>query len=92
MGWTTGVQFPSGAGIFSLLYRVQTGSGAHRASFPMGTGFFSGGKAAWAFNRPLTSSSAENKNAWSYTSTPPYLFMVWFLTKRRIRFHGMVLN
>jgi hypothetical protein len=24
-------------------------------------------------------SSAEVKNAWSYTSTPPYLFMAWYL-------------
>jgi hypothetical protein len=34
---------------FLLLYVVQTGSGAHPASYPMGTeGFFPGGKAARA--------------------------------------------
>jgi hypothetical protein len=34
---------------FSLLHVVQTGSGAHPASFPMGTGGpFPGGKAAGA--------------------------------------------
>jgi hypothetical protein len=26
-------------------------------------------------------SSAKVKNAWSYTSTPPYIFMVWCLVK-----------
>jgi hypothetical protein len=32
---------------FSVLHNVQTGSGAHPASYPMGTcGSFSGGKAA----------------------------------------------
>jgi hypothetical protein len=43
------VRFPAGAGNFSLHHRVQNGSGAHPASYPMGTrGSFSGGKAAGA--------------------------------------------
>jgi hypothetical protein len=43
------VRIPSGAGNFSLGHRVQTGSGAHPASYPMGTGgSFPGGKAAGA--------------------------------------------
>jgi hypothetical protein len=42
---------------FSLLHVVQTGSGAHPASYPMGTGgSFPGGKAAGARSWPLTSS------------------------------------
>jgi hypothetical protein len=41
--------FPAGAGNFSLHHRVQNGSGAHPASYPMGTmGSFPGGKAAGA--------------------------------------------
>jgi hypothetical protein len=42
MGWTTEVQFPAGAGkgLFYLHCRVQTGSGAHQASYPMDTGIF----------------------------------------------------
>jgi hypothetical protein len=44
-----GVRFPAGAGKFSLRHRVQTGSGAHPASYPMGIwGYFSGVKAARA--------------------------------------------
>jgi hypothetical protein len=43
------VRFPAGAGYFSLHNRVQNGSGAHSASYPMGTrGSFNGGKAAGA--------------------------------------------
>jgi hypothetical protein len=41
---------------FSLLHSVQTGSEAHPASYPMGTGgSFPGGKAAAAWGWPLTS-------------------------------------
>jgi hypothetical protein len=41
------LRFPAGAGNLSLQHRVQNGSGAHPASYPMGTrGFFLGGKAA----------------------------------------------
>jgi hypothetical protein len=43
------VRLPAGAGNFSLRHRVQNGSGAHPASYPMGTGgSFPGGKAAGA--------------------------------------------
>jgi hypothetical protein len=40
-----GVRIPTGAGNFSFRHRVQTGSGARTASYPMGTGgCFPGGK------------------------------------------------
>jgi hypothetical protein len=43
------VRFPAGVGNFSLHHRVQNGSGAHPASYTMGTrGSFPGGKAAGA--------------------------------------------
>jgi hypothetical protein len=39
-------RFPAGAGNFSLRHRVQNGSAAHPASYPMGTrGCFPGCKA-----------------------------------------------
>jgi hypothetical protein len=42
-------RFPAGAGNFSLHHRVQNGSGAHPASYTMGTGGSSlGSKAARA--------------------------------------------
>jgi hypothetical protein len=43
------VRFPAGPGNFSLHHRVQNGSGAHPAFYPMGSrGSFPGGKAAGA--------------------------------------------
>jgi hypothetical protein len=51
-----GVRFPAGAGNFPLRHRVQTGSGTHPSSYPMGTGgSFPEGKAARAWSWPLTS-------------------------------------
>jgi hypothetical protein len=42
-----GVRFPAGAGNLSLRNHVQTGSGAHPTSYPMGTGgFFLGNQVA----------------------------------------------
>jgi hypothetical protein len=52
-GWSM-VRVLAGAGNFSL-HRVQTGSGAHPASYPMGTSdSFVGGKAAGSWSWPLT--------------------------------------
>jgi hypothetical protein len=45
--WGSRVQFLVRAGNFSLDHHVQNGSGAHSASYPMGSrGSFLGGKAA----------------------------------------------
>jgi hypothetical protein len=50
------VWFLAGAGNFSRHHHVQTSSGAHPASYPMGTrGSFPGGEAAGAWSWPLTS-------------------------------------
>jgi hypothetical protein len=81
--------FPAGAGNFSLHHRVQNGSGAHPASYPMGTG---GGALSLGVKRPgreadhSPPSSSDVKNAWSYTSTPQYCFMAWCLVKHRDNF------
>jgi hypothetical protein len=46
-----GVRFGVVAGNFSLLHRVQNGSGAHPASYPTGTGnSFPGGKPSGAWS------------------------------------------
>jgi hypothetical protein len=93
-----GARFPAGAENFSLPHRVQTGSGAHPASHPMGSGALSlwikwpGSEADHS-----TPSNAEVKNAWSYASTPPsswrgaylitgYNFMAWYLVKPKDNF------
>jgi hypothetical protein len=66
------VRFPAGAGKFSLHHRVQNDSGAHSASYPMGTTSSSlGVKRPGREADHSPPSSAEVKNAWRYTSTPP---------------------
>jgi hypothetical protein len=70
--WTewSGVRVPVEAGNFSLHHRVQTDTGAHPGSYPMvNRGSFHGGKAGGHETDHLPPSSAEVKNAWSYTST-----------------------
>jgi hypothetical protein len=53
--WIIAIRFPAVAGNFSLQYCVQTGSGAHPASYPMGTGgSFPGSKVATVWSWPLT--------------------------------------
>jgi hypothetical protein len=50
------VRIPARAGNFFLHHRVQTGSGAHPDSYPMGTRrSLPGSKAAGVWNWPLTS-------------------------------------
>jgi len=51
-------------GIFFLFDTTSKVAVANPASYPMDTG----GKAAGAWSWPLTPSSAEIKNGWSYTS------------------------
>jgi hypothetical protein len=72
-------------GFFSLRNRGQTGSGAHPASYPMGTGKCYCGGGHEADHSPQ--SGAEVKNAWWYISTPPqYFFMTWCLVKHKNNF------
>jgi hypothetical protein len=79
-GRGSSVRFPVGAGNYSLLHRVQNGSGAHLAPYPMGTEALSlETKRSRREADHWPPSSAEIKNAWSYTSTPP------------ISLHGVVL-
>jgi hypothetical protein len=60
-----------------------------KASCPVDTrGSFPGVKPPGHEANHSPSSCAEVKNAWSYTSTSPYVFMAWF----SVRLHGGVLN
>jgi hypothetical protein len=67
------VRFPAGAGNFSLHHRVQNGSGAHPASYPLGTtmGFYTGLKRPGREADHSPVSDAEVKNACSYTRVYP---------------------
>jgi hypothetical protein len=79
-GWL-GVRVPAEAGNFPLHHCIQTGSGAHPASYPMGTrGSFAEVKQLEHEADHTSPASADIKIAWGYTSTPP------------IPFHSMVLS
>jgi len=68
----------------SIRHRVWTLSVAHPASYPLRTGgFFPGVKRPGREAGHSPPSSTEVKNAWNYTSTPPFFFMVWCLVKHR---------
>jgi len=57
MRWTTGFRFPAGGGpLFFFRHCVETDSGIHPTSYPMGTeGSFLKGKVTGAWSWPLIS-------------------------------------
>jgi hypothetical protein len=73
-----GDRFPVGAGNFSLRHHVQTRSGAHPASYPLGTGgSLAGGKAAGARSWPLTSTHCRaQRMRGPLPPLPQYVFIV----------------
>jgi hypothetical protein len=82
--WMIGIRFSAGAGNFTLRHRVQTGSGAHPASYPMDTGLFPWGLSGRGVKLTIhLNLMSMSKNAWSYTYTPQYVFMSRYLVKHR---------
>jgi hypothetical protein len=74
---------------FLLLRKIvlKTGAGTHTAPYPKGIGgFFAGVKRPRREADYSLPSSAEVKNVWSYTFTPPYVFMARYLIKNRDNF------
>jgi hypothetical protein len=72
----------AGAKDFSLSHHIQTGSGAHLASYPMGNGILSPGVKRMGREADHSPpSSAEIKKEWSYISTPLHVFMKRCLIK-----------
>jgi hypothetical protein len=63
---------------FSLHHHAHNSSGAHPASYPMGTVVLSLGVKRQGREAQF---SSEVKNVWSYTSTPPYAWIAWCLVK-----------
>jgi hypothetical protein len=49
-------------------------------------------KRPWCITYCSFPSSADVKNTWGYTPTPPYVFMAYCLVKCRIIIHGMALS
>jgi hypothetical protein len=69
---------------FSLFKNVHSSPGANTTSYSMDVmDSFLRGKVSRAKVDHSSPSSAEIKNAWSYTSIPSYVFLVWCLIKHR---------
>jgi hypothetical protein len=69
--WEAMVELPAWQRDFSLLKNVQTGPGAHPASYSMGIGsLFLRGKAA-GNAKLITRFNTESNNAWSYNIQSP---------------------
>jgi hypothetical protein len=72
-----------------FLHSVQTGSGTHSASYPLGTGgaISPGAKRPGLEANHSPPSSAKVKNTWIYTSIPPYALQEkLYLSHRIFRF------
>jgi hypothetical protein len=79
------------AGNFSLLHRVQTGSGPTQPPIRWLSGVLSPGikrPVLEANHSPL--SSVDVKNSWSYNFILPYVFTAWYLGKKRVDFTLLV--
>jgi hypothetical protein len=64
-------RYPTGTGNFSLHHRVQNGSGAHPASYPMDSGgSFPGSKTAGVWSWPLPSSAEVKEWVELYLHSP----------------------
>jgi len=87
MGYTTGVQFWEGAGIFFCL--------SPHSDWFWDLPYWG---LSWGVKWPETevnhspTSSIKVKNVWKCTSTVHIFFMVWLLIKHRIHPHGMILG
>jgi len=68
---------------FFFCHRVQTGSGAHRTSYLMGTGDSLWVKRSEREADHSPPPSAEVSNVWSYTFTGMYFLMTWCSVKHR---------
>jgi hypothetical protein len=74
-----------GRDIFSLRLRVQTDSGAHQASYPIGTETLFPG----IEDNQSPPSSAEVKSHGIIPPLPQYVFMEWYVVKKRDSFTFM---
>jgi hypothetical protein len=84
--WTTGVQFPEGAMMaiffFFFCHRIQTGSRAHPASYPMSTGV-----KLSTHLQPVPRLRVRG----AVSALPQYIFMAWCLVKHGDNFTCLLL-
>ena len=80
------VQFPPGGTDILLLANVETRSGTHPLATERVSGNSSSGVKRLGYEADLSPSGGQIKNAWSYTSTPAYVFIEWCLMVHRDKF------
>jgi hypothetical protein len=92
MDWTTGVQFLAGAVMGFFLFSAMSISEPYPASYPMDIRGLLPQGVKWLGCEVdhIPTSSVEDKNMWSCTSTPHYVFIVWCLIKQEILLNGIV--
>jgi hypothetical protein len=87
VGWS-GLQVLAGAGNFSLCHCVQTGSGAHTASYPMDTrGSFPGGVKQLRCELTTHLHLVPRSRMHGAIPSLPHAFMVWCLVQHRDNFN-----
>jgi hypothetical protein len=80
-------------GCFCLRHRVQTSSGAHPASYPMGNlGFYPKGRGRGVNLTIHLHLVPRLRMQGAISLFPQYVFMAWCLIKQEMRFHGVVLS
>jgi hypothetical protein len=86
--WMIGVWFLAGAGNFCPWHCIQTGSGAHPTSYPVGIGSsFPGCKAARLRSWSLTFIKCWcQRMCGGILPLPKYVFMAWCLVKHKKNF------
>jgi hypothetical protein len=85
--WSSTVRFPVGLGIFLFTTVSRTALGLTQPPIQWVPGALSLGVKRLGLEADHSPpSSVEVKNAWSYTSTPQYVFMAWCLVKHRDNF------
>jgi hypothetical protein len=93
-GWTAGVHNPAcsmmGFVFFASAFKPSLGP-THPLIQWIPVALYPGLKRQWREADHSPPSSAKVKNAWRYTSTSQYVFMVWFLVKHRGNFTFTVL-
>jgi hypothetical protein len=82
----------SNDGTFSLRHRIQAGSEAHSASYPMGTeDSYAGVKRKGREDDHLHVMQRKSMRG-AIPALPQYVSKAWRLIKQKIRIHGVVLS
>jgi hypothetical protein len=88
MGWATGVPFPRGARITSLHHTFKPALEVIQSAtqWVVGSIYLEVKRPGFESDHS-PACSGEVNDAWSYTSTPPYVFIAWCLIMHKKQLH-----